>query len=182
MENSEGKESSFKPILMRYHDIVHKIEVDAKTVLLKEGEYARKLYFIERGCLRLWFCSKGKEVTVQFFFENERVASAESFFGNCASLFTLETLEPSVLYYMTRKDFETILEDPDCSKGLIKVLTQRFMYYAALHRSFINNTPKERYLELIKTQPRIIQRVPQHYIASYLGITPVSLSRIRKRI
>jgi len=180
---SKRNASDFKPLLERYGDLLKKIEIDTKTILLSEGEYARRLYFIEKGCLRLWFNNRGEDVTVQFFFEGDRVASAESFFGNQPSFFNLETLEPSVLYYMTKKNFETILEnDPDVSKGLLQVLTQRFMYYAQLHLSFIKDTPTDRYIELLKTQPRIVQRVPQHYIASYLGITPVSLSRIRTRI
>ncbi len=174
---------SFKPVLEKYGEFLRRISVPAKTLLLREGEKSRRLYFVEEGCLRLWFSNKGEDLTVQFFFEGERVASAESFFYNRPSFFNIETIEPSVLYYISKKHFEMIWDrEPDMAKGLLQVFIHRFMYYAQLHLSFVKNTPTERYLELLETQPRIVQRVPQHYIASYLGITPVSLSRIRNRI
>jgi hypothetical protein len=70
---------------------------------------------------------------------------------------------------------------PELKEGFQEILYQRFKNYALLFISRIKDSPRERYEDLIKNHPEIIKRVPQHYIASYLGITPISLSRIRNR-
>lgn len=157
--------------------------VESKTVLLREGEIPNKFFFIKKGCLRLGLNNKGKDLTVQFFFENEPVASIESLKKGVPSPFYIESIEPTELYILKKKDFERILiEIPELKEGMQELLFKRLGFYSRLFLSFIKDTPKERYTELLKNSPHIIQRVPQHYIASYLGITPVSLSRIRKKI
>jgi CRP-like cAMP-binding protein len=154
----------------------------AKTVLLQEGEVAKKVYFIEKGCLRLSFNKDGKDITFQFFFEGEGVSSAESFRYNQPSLYTIESLEPSVLHTLTKKDYFEIIEaSPLIRETMEEQTLQRLLYVEKLFLSRIKNSPEERYRELLEQHPEIIQRVPQHYIASFLGITSVSLSRIRNR-
>ena len=97
-------------------------------------------------------------------------------------MFTIESIEPAVLLSMTKDNFEQIRQIyPDVNDGFQEILFQRFRNYASLFLSRIKDTPKERYEDLIRNHPEIIRRVPQHYIASYLGITPISLSRIRNR-
>lgn len=166
-----------------YKNFVKEINVDSKTILLREGEIASKIYFIKKGCLRLAFNNNGKDITFQFFFENQAVASIESFSTNQPSQFTLESIEPSMLYVIHRSDLEKMIKEfPEIKYYMQEIIMSRFPRYAKLFLSFIKDTPKQRYLELLKNEPQIIQRVPQHYIASYLGITPVSLSRIRKKV
>ena len=154
----------------------------AKTMLLREGEVSVKAYYIIKGCLRLWFNNNGKDITFQFFFEKEGVSSMESFRLQEPSLFNIETIEPCTLLVLTKKTFELLVNDmPGYNDYLHEVLHKRLAHYSKLFLSRIKNTPQERYAELLKEYPHIIQRVPQHYIASYLGITPVSLSRIRNK-
>ncbi len=156
--------------------------VPAKTILLREGEIATHMYFIRKGCLRLWFNHDGRDITFQFFFEGVGVASIDSFLSSQPSMFTLESIEPSSLLIITKENFDYLQQTyPEIKEGFQKILFQRFRNYAFLFLSRIKDSPKERYIELIKQHPEIIQRVPQHYIASYLGITPISLSRIRNR-
>ncbi|SMD14593.1 Crp/Fnr family transcriptional regulator [Pedobacter nyackensis] len=158
------------------------IAVPAKTVLLNEGAVAQRIYFIKKGCLRLWFNNDGKDVTFQFFFENQSVASIESFRNHIPSQFSIETLEPCVLLSVTKERFYAIL---DKSTALRKEMEDysfdRLLSYQYLFLSRIKDSPQKRYEQLLKEHPEIFQRVPQHYIASYLGITSVSLSRIRNR-
>ncbi|MDR3627439.1 MAG: Crp/Fnr family transcriptional regulator [Ignavibacteriaceae bacterium] len=164
-----------------YKNLFREIRIPAKSILLNEGEIAHKIFFIKEGCIRMGFYNKGRDITFQFFFENMPVASIESFLSNQPGQFFLESLEPSVLYCLNKKDFERIIrETPELKEYLNKLFFSRFERYSKLFLSFIRDTPEERYLELLKNEPHILQRVPQHYIASYLGITPVSLSRIRK--
>ncbi len=167
----------------KYGHLWKRIEVRGKTILLNEGEISNKAYLIEKGCLRLWFNHGGKDVTFQFFFENEAVSSIESFTKGRASLFNIETIEPSVLQIIKKKDFDRILnENPQLKDLLYKIILERQFNYMRHFLSLIKDKPKERYLNLLKDKPQIIQRIPQHYIASYLGITSVSLSRIRNKI
>lgn len=163
-----------------------RMETPAKTILLREGEISKKVFFIGQGCIRAWFNNDGKDITFQFFFENSTVASIESFRKNIPSLITLETIEPCVLWWVHKKDLETILTDvktiPVMQDLFINTVFERTFDYMKHFLSFIKDTPQQRYLNLINEKPQIIQRVPQHYIASYLGITTVHLSRIKNKI
>jgi CRP-like cAMP-binding protein len=172
----------FKEKRDEYKDFFKEIRVPAKTILLREGEVPRKIFFIKEGCLRMGFYNKGRDITFQFFFEEMPVASIESFLSGKPGQFFLESLEPSVMDCLTREDFERILiETPELKDSLYKLFFSRLERYSKLFLSFIKDTPEERYLELLHNEPHILQRIPQHYIASYLGITPVSLSRIRRK-
>src|SRR6185312_610507 len=167
----------------KYRHLFKELIVPAKTMLLHEGDVSKYAYFIKEGCLRLWFNNKGKDITFQFFFENEGVSSMESFRGGEPSLFSIESIEPSTVYAISKKNFEKIfMNDPKYSAFIQETVYKRLAYYSRLFMSYIKNTPEERYRDLLKNSPHIIKRVPQHYIASYLGITSVSLSRIRNRV
>lgn len=155
----------------------------AHTTILHEGEVSKNLFIVGKGCLRIWFNKDGKDITCQFFFENEAVSSMESFFKDTPGSFNIETLEPSHIYILSKENFHTLLHEvPGFMEYMHEVKDKRLLHYAHLFFSFIKDKPEERYKELIQNQPQILQRVPQHYIASYLGITPVSLSRIRRRL
>ncbi|OJW36859.1 MAG: cyclic nucleotide-binding protein [Sphingobacteriales bacterium 46-32] len=158
-------------------------EVPAKTILLQEGEISRTMFFIEKGCLRTLVNNDGKEITTQFFFEGDKVSSIESFMTNQPSLYSIESLEPCILQTIPQKDFQNVLAHlPEIKEEMQKHLFRRFLNSQKAFYSYLKNNPQKRYEELIDEHPHIIQRIPQHYIASYLGITPVSLSRIRNRL
>ncbi|MDQ8013284.1 MAG: Crp/Fnr family transcriptional regulator [Flavobacterium nitrogenifigens] len=169
-----------------YISYFNRIEVPTKTTLLEEGEVSKKLYIIEKGCIRVWFNNNGQDLTTQFFFENESVASIESFMKKLPSPTNIETIEPSVLWWIHKNDLDKILEEikeiPELRDSLINKLFERTFDYMKYFVSFIKDSPVERYSNLIKERPQIILRVPQHYIASYLGITTVHLSRLKSRL
>ena len=169
-------------ILKRSQAMAEHLSVPGKTVLLEEGKVADKLYMIRKGCLRLSFFNDGRDITFQFFFEGDVVASFNSLHHRQPSLFSLETLEPAELSVIKKNDFYDLIQRiPSLRQAYEVKLIERFHTYQLLFLSRIRNTPQQRYEELLKEHPDIIRRVPQHYIASYLGITPVSLSRIRNR-
>ena len=158
-------------------------EIGAKELLLNEGEMAKNMFFVEKGCLRTWFLCDGAEFTFQFIFENQFISSFESLWTNQPSLYTIESIEPCKLKVITKKDFQLTLDkNPSIRDEFNNYLIARLFHYQKLFVARISEKPETRYLQLIKTHPEILKRIPQHYIASYLGITPVSLSRIRNRI
>jgi CRP-like cAMP-binding protein len=166
----------------KFKHLFKREEIPAKTTLLTEGEISKKAFYIEQGCLRICFNNNGKDITFQFFFEGESVSSIESFRTNQPSLFTIESVESCILYSISKKDLQSIIETSTEIKKTVEEHTfQRLLLYQKLFLSRIKDNPEKRYLELLKTNPKILLRVPQHYIASYLGITSVSLSRIRNR-
>lgn len=169
-----------------YIGLHKRIEVPAKTILLHEGDISKRSFVIEKGCLRVWFNNNGKDTTFQFFFENEGLASLESFRKNIPGMFTIETIEPCVLYVLEKKDYETIMatlsKDAVFMNETANILVERQLHYMKEFLSFIRDTPQQRYLNLLQQKPQIVQRVPQHYIASYLGITTVHLSRIKSKL
>lgn len=169
-------------LLIESHIKTEYLSIPSKTVLLEEGKVARKLYFVRKGCLRLFFYNAGKDITFQFFFEGDFVASFDSLYKRTPSLFFLESIEPTEVQVIKRDDFFSLIEhNLSLRLQYEEKLIDRFHTYQQLFLSRIRNTPQQRYEELLKEYPNIIKRVPQHYIASYLGITPVSLSRIRNR-
>lgn len=168
---------------VRFRDAFIEKEIPSKTILLNEGEISDQFYFIKKGCLRLWFNKDGKDITVQFFLEGQVVSSIESLMSSQPSSFTIESIEPSTVVLLKKADFDQIFQTyPELKEGFQNILFQRFKNYAHLFLSRIRDTPQERYADIVKNHPEIIKRIPQHYIASYLGITPISLSRIRNRI
>ncbi|MBW1658417.1 Crp/Fnr family transcriptional regulator [Flavobacterium quisquiliarum] len=170
----------------QYMGYFNRIEVPAKTTLLEEGEISKKLFVIEKGCIRVWFNHNGKDLTSQFFFENQSVASIESFMKKFPSPVFVETIEPSVLWWIHKNDVDTIIEEikeiPELRDRLIDMLFQRTFDYMKHFFSFIKDSPAQRYQSLIEEKPQIVQRVPQHYIASYLGVSTVHLSRIKSKL
>lgn len=169
-----------------YKNCFNRIEVPAKTILINEGEVSKKLFLIERGCIRAWFNNNGKDVTFQFFFQNNTIASIESFKKELPGIVIIETIEPSVLWWIHKKDIDRIIaeiiEMPVLRDKFIDALFERTFNYMKHFLSFIRDSPTQRYLNLIKEKPEIVQRIPQHYIASYLGISTVHLSRIKNKL
>lgn len=170
----------------RYLNCFNKLELPSKTVLLNEGEISERIFFIEKGCVRCRFNKDGKDLTMQFFLEGGMVASIESFRKKIPSPVTIETIEPSILWYVDKKEMDRILNElieiPEIREKFIDILFERTFDYMKHFVSFIKDSPEQRYLNILKEKPQLIQRIPQHYIASYLGITSVHLSRIKNKL
>jgi CRP-like cAMP-binding protein len=170
----------------RYLPFQQRMEIPAKTILLEEGKISQQYIFIEKGCVRLFFNNNGDDKTVQFFFENEGLSSFDSFVNNIPSLFTIETIEPSVIYLLPKKYVIQLMDElsheSNFAQMVLQLSAQRQLHYMNEFVSFIRDTPEQRYQNLLADRPHIIQRVPQHYIASYLGVSTVHLSRIKSKL
>jgi CRP-like cAMP-binding protein len=160
--------------------------VPAKKLLLQEGKRSQHYMFIEQGCLWAFINKDGSDKTIQFFFEQEGLSSLDSFINNVPSPFSVETIEPSVVYFMHKKYamqmIDELSKEPWFVQTILQMTAKRQIHYMNEFASFIRDTPEQRYQNLIKKRPHIIQRVPQHYIASYLGVSTVHLSRIKSKL
>ena len=182
----KDKFPQLNPYWDKYLEFQQRLEVPAKTVLLEEGKVSQNYIFIEKGSVRTFINKNGTEKTVQFFFENEGLMSFESFTTNTPSHFTIETIEPSVVYMLPKKYVTQLMDElalePDFAKLILYVASARQTHYINEFVSFIRDTPEQRYQNLLQHRPHIVQRVPQHYIASYLGVSTVHLSRIKSKL
>jgi CRP-like cAMP-binding protein len=160
--------------------------VAAKQLLLQEGKRSQHYMYIEKGCLRAFINKDGSDKTIQFFFEQEGLSSLDSFINNVPSPFSVETIEPSVIYTMHKKHAMQMIDELSKEPWFVQIVLQmtakRQIHYMNEFASFIRDTPEQRYQNLIKKRPHLIQRVPQHYIASYLGVSTVHLSRIKSKL
>jgi CRP-like cAMP-binding protein len=169
-------------IIQKIKLLFHREEFGHKTLLVTEGSTARKLYYIEQGAARVWFNNDGKEVTFQFLFEGNFISSFESLISNEPSWYNVETLEPVVVYSITADEFRYKMEQfAHVKEFYYQYVEKRLLFYQQLFVSRIKDSPEKRYKALLQQYPEIVRRVPQRHIASYLGITSVSLSRIRNR-
>ncbi len=158
-------------------------DLPKKHTLLQQGEISKHAYFVESGCLRLWYNDEGNDVSVKFFLTGELVASLVSFYLEQPSKFGIETIVPSVVRIATKQTFlNQFDQSPHFRDYMFSVSVHCMSDYQDLFLNRIMNNPESRYRQLTEQDPRLLEIVPQHYLASYLGITPVSLSRIRKKI
>ena len=121
---------------------VEVLSIPSKTILLEEGKIADKLYFIRKGCLRLFFYNERKDITFQFFFEGDFVASFDSLYKGTPSLFSLESIEPSEVLFIKKKDFYKKIEsNPSLRLLYEEKIIERFSFFQLLLLSRIKFTP-----------------------------------------
>lgn len=154
-----------------------------KTILCKPGRIASQLYFINKGSLRLFYEIDDTDRTLFFAFENQFTGPCRSFMLGEPNHQIFETLEESELLVVRREPFSEVLEKYSRLALLRSMIAEENLFITEGIVSFLLlNSPEERYSNLLQHNPEILKRIPQHQIATYLGISPVSLSRIRKRI
>lgn len=160
--------------------------VKKKGYFVETGNVCNEVGFILRGFVRYFHLKDGEEITGYFSFENEFASAYSSFLTRRPSSASIQAIENSQLICFTYDGLQKLLSNP-----LLNYKVERFgrlvaealiCCYDDRVSSFVTKTPEERYLQLLQSGNNILSRIPQHYIANYLGITPVSLSRIRKRI
>jgi CRP-like cAMP-binding protein len=154
-----------------------------KTNILKAGKTAKEVYFILSGCIRLFYEKDGEDISAYFFTEKRFAGAYDSFISQKPSRLSIETLEDCEVLSISHEALQKLFNElPKMNEFVRKVLEERFVTLHDLFTSQILDSPEERYLNLQKERPELFNRIPQHQLATFLGITPVSLSRIRNRI
>ena len=161
-------------------ELILRQELPKGHYLFREGELCRKLFFIEKGIARIYFNQGSKEVTASFSTENSFLVAIDSFSQNIPTRDNCELLEPSIVYSMDYTDLDAILrENPEIARIafyiVIKILKQFFEYITDVKFQ----TAKERFEAFLSNHPSIVMKASLGSIASYLGITQETLSRIR---
>jgi len=157
--------------------------IPKKTMLLQAGNVCNFEAYVIKGCIREYYIdNNGAEVTLQFAVEDWWVSDIASFQDQTISNMYIETLEECELLTLSRQSKEQLLSQIPRLERMFRMMIQRHLsvVQSRLFKT-ITNTASEKYLEFINRYPTIPQRVPQHYIASYLGITPEFLSKLRSR-
>ncbi|HEY6956148.1 MAG TPA: Crp/Fnr family transcriptional regulator [Flavisolibacter sp.] len=148
--------------------------------LLKEHAVSNYIYFIEKGVARIFYHKNEKEVTEWIAMENQFFLSIQSFFQRKPSHLIIHTLEPSEVYGIHHDDFMRLADEHhDVERLLRKMVTASLILSQVRMDSIQFETAQQRYDRLITTSPEILQKVPLSYIASFLGVTLETLSRIR---
>jgi CRP-like cAMP-binding protein len=156
------------------------LTVDKETTLVKEGQYADKTYFIVNGCARAYYIKDGKDITDWFAFENDFINSINSYFQNILSPHYIEVLEQSIVLEIPRDIANKLAKKYIEFERLEKTaITKTMLQLQARIVSMQFETAQQKYENLVKVKPDITQRVPLTHIASFLGITLETLSRIR---
>lgn len=153
------------------------------TVLLESGQVATEAWFCVKGCVHMYYDVDGDLRTTEFYTEGQSIASLYSFINQVPANHYLACVEDSTLVvwsYAAEK--ELFGKYPRLESSCRVSVESDFGKHQEKLAAFITKTPEQRYLDLMQDRPELLQRVPQYLLASYLGVTPESLSRIRKRI
>jgi signal-transduction protein with cAMP-binding, CBS, and nucleotidyltransferase domain len=153
------------------------------THLLNEGQISENAFFVIKGCLRKHCIEDGDEKTFEFYTEFESAVNFESLSNRSPSKYYFTCVEESVIaIFNSEKETELYKQFPRFGEVCRVELEKMLGASQENLMKFKNSTPKERYLNLLEERPNLINRVPQYQLASYLGIKPETLSRIRKRV
>lgn len=159
-------------------------QYNKKTLLLRQGEICKFEAYIVKGCVKKYYIDqKGDEVILQFAVEDWWISDIGSFYEQRPSNLFIETLEDTELLVIDFESKEKLFQEIPQLERVFRIMLQRA--YSVLENRFystVSHSAESRYLEFIEKYPDIPQRVPQQQIASYLGITPESLSRIKANL
>lgn len=166
-----------------YAALYKPVPVKKMDHLFSQGKVIKSIYYIDRGVLRSYYHKEGNEYTTGFHFAPFIITDISSLREKTPCTMNIQGLKDSDCYECDMEELEALIKIyPNLLNVFFKLYESLLVTSKKRQQSFIFDTPKERYLNLFRERPNVIAEIPQHYIASYLGITPETLSRIRKKI
>lgn len=165
-------------------DILESILVSQKyakgEMILKEGEICRQFLYIDKGLVRQFYFKHGKEVTEHLGQEQTIVMCIESLFKEEPTKLQVEALEPTIVYALSKADLERVAMHNVNIQILYRKILEESLIISQIHADLVRfETAQDRYKKLCKLCPQVVLRAPLVYIASYLQMTPETLSRVR---
>lgn len=166
-----------------HRDLLRRRFLKKGEFLVQEGQVCNYVSFINSGSLRVFMEVGQQEINKHFFFEHEYASDYASFLTRTPGRLNIKALEDAELMELSYDSVQILYERfPVWQKYGRLIAENLYIHVASRTQELLLKTPEEMYIKLVENQSPIIARIPQHYIASYLGIQPESLSRIRKRI
>ena len=150
---------------------------------IREGEFNADLVFINKGMLRAYFVKAEIEKTFDLVIENQIITSASCYSLGIASTYSIQAVEDTLISTISQHNLEILFSQTAKWERVGRIVAEAYTVEQEDRiRSFVADTAQERYANLAQNQPELIKRTPQIYLANYLGITPQSLSRLRRNI
>jgi CRP-like cAMP-binding protein len=163
-------------------NLTSRIELNKGDYWIEPGKKNNNIAFIEEGYLRKFYMKDGNEITDSFYFENDFCTDLPSIIGNKPPVASIMAMQKTTLTIFSCIDFNELCKNSPSLEHLFRVMLEStFLRFYNRTVSFIMQTPKERYEELLTADPRVMQRAAQYHITSYLGISPQHLSRLRAK-
>ncbi|MDL5512488.1 Crp/Fnr family transcriptional regulator [Arenibacter sp. M-2] len=162
--------------------------IETKTFLkneliFAEGKVANEIYYVTKGCVRLYYNVKGNDKTAFFYSEGQFICAGESYTFDVPASENYQAIEPTELLIFTKSVTEKLLEAVPKLEVIARIATENELITTQkVIASFVTKSAEERYIDLLNTQGDLFLRVPQQYIASFLGVSPETLSRIKARV
>ncbi|QMU28138.1 Crp/Fnr family transcriptional regulator [Adhaeribacter radiodurans] len=165
-----------------FENIIRQRTLQKNEYFLREGEVCQKIAFIEKGSVRLYYDVEGKEICKDFLFENALIGSFASFLSQMPSGVNIAAMEETLLLELEYQDVMHLFATYSSWQKLGHIIVQdQFVRAECREASLLKDPPEVRYKNLIEEHPKVFKRVPLQYIASYLSITPETLSRYRSK-
>ena len=152
-------------------------------VIFSEGKISEEIYFVTKGCVRLYYNVEGNDKTAFFYTEGQFICAGESYTFNIPAIENYQAVEETEIYVFTKARIGELLSEVPKMEVLARIATENELITCQkVIASFVTKSAEERYIDLLNSQGELFQRVPQQYIASFLGVSPETLSRIKKRV
>lgn len=162
---------------------LQEVKLKKNTPLLKIGEIENYVSFIAKGIVRLYIPKVEFDLTFGFVFDNEFITGYDSLLTQSPSKYQVETLTETILWRISKKDLQEVYEKTDSGNIIGRKMAEKmFLIKSKRELSLLSKTAEERYIDLFSDRPILLQQISLKHIASYIGVTPQALSRIRKRI
>jgi len=168
----------------KIHSMAHAGKLEKGECFIRAGDIPQKIAFVTKGLFRYYYLNeKGMEFTKGFFPQNTFISSYSAMIQNRESYFTIQALENSEIIVVNYQDWKKLIQEHDCwTRVILSFIEKGFCMKETREREFLLFDATERYASFLKTFPGLERRIKQHMIASYVGITPVALSRIKKKM
>ncbi|MEM8763566.1 MAG: Crp/Fnr family transcriptional regulator [Bacteroidota bacterium] len=162
---------------------LHKQTLKKNIPLINVGDVENYLSFISEGIVRYYIPQEESDLTFGFLFENQFVTAYDSFITQTPSPYQIETLTNTTLWRITYNDLQEVYHKTESGNIIGRRMAENmFLIKSKREIALLRKTAEERYLDLFSERPKLLKKIPLKYIASYIGVTPQALSRIRKRI
>ena len=168
---------------LRFIPIVESVTYDKNEFLIQAGQVERHIYYLVEGMVRLFINDNGKDISLDFIFSNDFASAYSSFLTGQPTAFTVQALTDVQALRFSRTNLLSLYDQSHKAERIGRLIAeQAFLRKTSREVQFLTSTAKQRYVQLLEQNPTLVQTISVRHLASYLGIEPESLSRIRREV